>query len=1002
MDLPDSARGAACSQCDEWGLALSCFVAISASKQPPTRTIFFGNLPSSMLRFSDVSDECKRKWLGAAIAAIEQPAGLVDCTNGSSIPPPEGALDSLNAWEQRGPSSHMPHFEPPPPSPPPPSPPPSPLAASAYEPSSSDLEPDKVAPPLPPRTEYSLPAAPAPSSAPLEKQAPLHPPGSQLDSSLQARLWTDPAVAYPSATASPDGNVQEKQEVRVELYRPGKRTEYLSLPSPQIEAEQLERLASAAIGTPVAYLSVEGKTLSGLVTLGEHKLHVTEARMRGGMPGGARRGSAAERLLLLDLPPDMIREVVQQLPSSDLLPAALISTPFRLPCSDVASEQRAADTKRSDEATLFLTSGTTSLTRFDWAVREMGAEPDHRWAAAAARRGDIGMLQCMLDRGVQVLHVDVTAAAAGGGSIPTLAWLHYHHAPLDDSACSEACREGRLDALRYLRVHDAPYDGEAGGEWACAHAAIIGGHLHVLRYLKDVGMMHDSIYMFFWTASWFGRIDVLIWLMEEPGVLDAFEDPDGLDWGELCASCAVCGGQLTVLKWLREEKGIEWEWGRDLDRAISDGRLDIVKYLREQGAEWYERSCYDAALYGHLDLLRWMRDGGAVWDAAECLQAAAEEGKNCRVDEDETRPAPDYAATIAWIREQQWRAAFEAVFYSDPLLLVLSQCSAEQALQVARVNKGIRNALRRLRPGLALRSITLALEVAGGGLFRVEELNLTSLADVTPVSPLVDLTDLDLSGTRVTDVAPLSSLVELTILKLSFTRVADVTPLSPLVKLTVLGLHDTRVKDITPLSTLVRLTILYLHSTRVANVAPLSSLVELTILKLNSTRVKDVTPLSPLVKLTELGLSRTRIADVTPLSPLVNLTVLDLHHTRVADVTPLSPLVNLTHLYLYSTRVADVTPLSPLVNLTHLSLCATKVTDLRPLGELDKLRIIRGLEHLQRDVLLSDQSRRRMLLHEGETVGELAARLGCDHLAVDGVQLDGDERVVDVEGELQM
>jgi len=235
-----------------------------------------------MLRFSDVSDECKRKWLGAAIAAIEQPAGLVDCTNGSSIPPPEGALDSLTAWEQRGPSSHMPHFEPPPPSPPPPSPPPSPLAASAYEPSSSDLEPDKVAPPLPPRTEYSLPAAPAPSSAPLEKQAPLHPPGSQLDSSLQARLWTDPAVAYPSATASPDGNVQEKQEVRVELYRPGKRTEYLSLPSLQIEAEQLERLASAAIGTPVAYLSVEGKTLSGLVTLGEHKLHVTEARVLGG------------------------------------------------------------------------------------------------------------------------------------------------------------------------------------------------------------------------------------------------------------------------------------------------------------------------------------------------------------------------------------------------------------------------------------------------------------------------------------------------------------------------------------------------------------------------------------------------------------------------------------------------------------------------------------------------------------------------------------------------
>ncbi|KAL0217441.1 hypothetical protein RCL1_008022 [Eukaryota sp. TZLM3-RCL] len=216
-------------------------------------------------------------------------------------------------------------------------------------------------------------------------------------------------------------------------------------------------------------------------------------------------------------------------------------------------------------------------------------------------------------------------------------------------------------------------------------------------------------------------------------------------------------------------------------------------------------------------------------------------------------------------------------------------------------------------------------------------LNSTNVSNVSPLSSLTNLRELDLNSTNVSTVSPLSSLTNLRELYLSSTNVSDVSPLSSLTKLTTLGLSSTNVSDVSPLSSLTKLRELYLSSTNVSDVSPLSSLTKLTTLDVDSTNVSDVSPLSSLTELTTLGLSSTNVSDGSPLSSLTELTMLGLSSTKVSDVSPLSSLTNLRELYLSSTNVSNVSPLSSLTKLTTLELISTNVSDVSPLSSLTKL-----------------------------------------------------------------
>ena len=60
-------------------------------------------------------------------------------------------------------------------------------------------------------------------------------------------------------------------------------------------------------------------------------------------------------------------------------------------------------------------------------------------------------------------------------------------------------------------------------------------------------------------------------------------------------------------------------------RMARNGRLDMLRFLCDEGCPWDRRTCFEAAYYGHLECLKYAHENGCPWDENTC-SCAAEEG----------------------------------------------------------------------------------------------------------------------------------------------------------------------------------------------------------------------------------------------------------------------------------------------------------------------------------------------------------------------------------------
>ena len=102
-------------------------------------------------------------------------------------------------------------------------------------------------------------------------------------------------------------------------------------------------------------------------------------------------------------------------------------------------------------------------------------------------------------------------------------------------ACTEACKEGRVDVLRWLTL-DPSY--EMDRRWSY-HAAR-NGHVHVLEWLLDEGcsLAEDAAS----GAAEGGHLEALKWLVNH-----------GCPWSGSVWNYAVKGRHVEVMEWLRAE-----------------------------------------------------------------------------------------------------------------------------------------------------------------------------------------------------------------------------------------------------------------------------------------------------------------------------------------------------------------------------------------------------------------------------------------------------------------
>lgn len=222
---------------------------------------------------------------------------------------------------------------------------------------------------------------------------------------------------------------------------------------------------------------------------------------------------------------------------------------------------------------------------------------------------------------------------------------------------------------------------------------------------------------------------------------------------------------------------------------------------------------------------------------------------------------------------------------------------------------------------------------------KLEDLDLgyNEINDISQISSLINLKNLSLYENKIKDVTPLSNLNKLEDLDLKINEINNLFPISNLINLKKLNLIENKFTDITPLSKLNQLEDLELDCNEINDLLPISSLINLMDLSLSENKITDITPLSNLDQLENLDLDCNEINDIEPISSLINLKFLSLSENKIKDIAPLSKLKQLNDLYLDGNEINDLSPIKRIVSLKKLDISKNKITDITPLSELNRL-----------------------------------------------------------------
>lgn len=134
-----------------------------------------------------------------------------------------------------------------------------------------------------------------------------------------------------------------------------------------------------------------------------------------------------------------------------------------------------------------------------------------------------------------------------------------------------------------------------------------------------------------------------------------------------------------------------------------------------------------------------------------------------------------------------------------------------------------------------------------------------SITDITPLSKLTNLIELDLAYNQIKDLSPLTKLKHLTKLRLVSNKISELNALSGLKNITDLYLWGNSIIDISALKNLISLEELFLNSNQIKDVSALKNLVNLSTLYLNSNQIKDILALNKMKFLTRLNLANNQI-----------------------------------------------------------------------------------------------------------------------------------------------
>lgn len=205
----------------------------------------------------------------------------------------------------------------------------------------------------------------------------------------------------------------------------------------------------------------------------------------------------------------------------------------------------------------------------------------------------------------EIFDEQICQNAALYGKLDVLKWARDKGCDWDEFSCSNAAAGGHLDVLIWLHKNGCPWDG-----WTNI-LAIRGGHFEIFKYVFENGC--DDEGESYENAAFYGRLDILQFLRKNSLIL----------WGRWVCAYAADGGQLTALKWLRENN-CPWD-SLTCTNAAKRGYLDVLKWAHENNCPWTCFTSFSAARNNQLEVLKYLHENGCDINKQDCIDHSTDE-----------------------------------------------------------------------------------------------------------------------------------------------------------------------------------------------------------------------------------------------------------------------------------------------------------------------------------------------------------------------------------------
>lgn len=184
--------------------------------------------------------------------------------------------------------------------------------------------------------------------------------------------------------------------------------------------------------------------------------------------------------------------------------------------------------------------------------------------------------------------------------------------PLDGGTFKEVILSGSLDTLRLLVVHGARTNSNRSMRPAHGMYAAQYGHLHICKWIHEMGLFPRDDFVFLMGAARGGHIAIMEWA-RSIGVSWEYESSSWLQ-GMKSSACiqAVLGGQFEALKWAFKE-------GCPMDGtshgqtvcgfAVEAGDLVMLKWARKKGFPWGNTPGFATS----IAIFNWLKRNGCPW-----------------------------------------------------------------------------------------------------------------------------------------------------------------------------------------------------------------------------------------------------------------------------------------------------------------------------------------------------------------------------------------------------